>query len=114
MPSLAVPCWTLAAAALVGVPAYAWRVRGRSYATFVLVVLAVARPGACATHVRLRALAGPDAAPWLDLAFLYATAAAAAHLTALVRPRLRRAPFRHAVSIPGMAFVAGGALASVW
>lgn len=114
MPSVVVLAWTLAAATLVGLPAYAWRVRGRPYATFVFVVLAIALPGACVTHGRLRALVGPEAARWLDLAFLYATAAVAAHLTSLVRPRLRRAPFRHAVSIPGMAFLACGALASVW
>ena len=58
--------WLLAAATLVGVPAYAWRVRGRAYATYGLVVLAVAMPGAVLMHSRLRVLFGPAVAPWID------------------------------------------------
>lgn len=114
MPQLEVLFWLLAAATLIGVPAYAWWVRGRAYATFGLVILAVAMPGAVLMHSRLRVLFGPAVAPWIDVAFIYSMAAAALHLIGLVRPRLRSAGFRYGISIPGMAFVAGGGLSSVW
>jgi hypothetical protein len=114
MPNLEVLFWLLAAATLLGVPAYAWRVRGRAYATFGFVVLLISLPGAVVMHSRLRLLFGPAAAPWIDLAFAYSMAAASIHLIGLVRPRLRRSPFRYALSIPGMAFIAGGALSGVW
>lgn len=104
----------LALATLIGVPAYAWRVRGRGYATFGFVILAIALPGALAMNARLRLLFGPAATPWIDLAFVYGMAAAALHLIGLVKPRLRGAPFRYGISIPGMAFVAGGSLSGVW
>jgi predicted MPP superfamily phosphohydrolase len=114
MAGLEVLFWLLAAATLLGVPAYAWGIRGRSYATFGFVVLAIALPGAVVMHARLRVLFGVALAPWIDLAFVYSTAAAALHLICLVRPRLRRAPFRYGISIPGMAFIAGGSLSGVW
>jgi hypothetical protein len=114
MPSLEVLYWLLAAATLLGVPLYAWRVRGRAYATFGFVVLAIALPGALAMHARVRGLFGAGLTPWIDVAFVFSMAAAAAHLIGLVRPRLRRAPFRYVVSIPGMAFIAGGALSGLW
>src|SRR6185295_16684375 len=47
-------------------------------------------------------------------AFAYAMAAAGAHLVGLVQARLRSRPFRWAVSIPGMAFIATGALSGLW
>ena len=71
-------------------------------------------PGALITHARLVAWAPPVAAPWLDSLFLYGMLAAAAHLVALVTPRLHAAPFRIGVSVPGMTFIAAGALAGVW
>jgi predicted MPP superfamily phosphohydrolase len=114
MPHLEALFWLVAAATLLGVPAYAWRVRGRSYATFGFVILAIAVPGAVMMNARLRVLFGPAAAPWIDVAFIYSMAAAALHLIGLVRPRLRRAPFRYGISIPGMAFIAGGALSGLW
>jgi predicted MPP superfamily phosphohydrolase len=104
----------LAFATFVGVPVYAWVVRGRAYAIFGAIILALSLPGAMLMHGRLLGWFPPAARTWLDLAFAYSMAAAAAHLVALVRPRLRRAPFRLAVSIPGMAFVAAGFLAGVW
>ncbi|HEY8516481.1 MAG TPA: metallophosphoesterase [Candidatus Binatia bacterium] len=104
----------LAFATLLGVPLYAWRVRGRAYATFGFILLAIALPGALVVHARLRVLLGAQLAPWLDLAFAYCMAAAAVHLVALVRPRLRTAPFRYGVSIPGMTFIAAGALSGLW
>lgn len=104
----------LALATLAGVPLYAWAVRGRAYATFGAVILALSLPGALVTHARVLARLPPAAGAWLDAAFVYGLAAGATHLAALVRPQLRRAPFRLAVSIPGMTFIAAGFLAGVW
>jgi hypothetical protein len=104
----------LALTTLVGVPLYAWHVRGRAYAIFGLVVLAIALPGALVMHPRLVALLPPAAAPWLHLGFAYGMAAACTHLAGLVRARLRSRAFRWAISIPGMAFIATGAMSGVW
>jgi uncharacterized protein len=112
--NLEVLFWLLAAATLVGLPTYAWRVRGRAYATFGLVILAVSLPGAVLMHARLRVLLGPELAPWIDLAFVYSMAAGSLHLISLVKPRLRTPAFRYAASIPGMTFIAGGGLSTVW
>jgi predicted MPP superfamily phosphohydrolase len=112
--NLAQTFWLLAAVTAIGIPAYAWRVRGRRYAIFSAVVLAIALPGAVVMHTRLTSWVLADVAVWLDAAFVYSMAAAGAHLAALVRPRLRPTLFRLAVSIPGMAFIAGGALSGVW
>jgi predicted MPP superfamily phosphohydrolase len=105
--------WWLAAATFIGVPLYGWRVRGRAYAVFTLVVLALSLPGALVMHGRLLETLPALARP-LDAAFVYSMAAAGLHLAALVTPRLRPAPFRLAVSIPGMTFVAAGALSGAW
>jgi len=97
----------------VTVPAYAWRVRGRAYAIFGFVILALSVPGALVLHSHLRAL--PHGAPLLfDVGFAYAMAAAGTHLGALVRPQLRSRPFRILISIPGMTFVAAGFLGGLW
>ncbi len=104
----------LAFGTLLGVPLYAWRVRGRTYAIFGLVVLAVALPGALVLHQRLTTLVPPPLVPWLHGGFAYGMAAAGAHLVALVRARLRPRAFRWMVSRIGMAFIATGALAGVW
>jgi predicted MPP superfamily phosphohydrolase len=105
---------TLALTTLVGVPLYAWRVRGRAYAIFGLVVLAIALPGALFLHPRLVALLPPVFAPLLHGAFAYGMAAGCTHLVGLVQARLRPRPFRWAISIPGMAFIATGALSGLW
>jgi hypothetical protein len=99
---------------LVGLPLYAWRVRGRAYAIFGLVILAVSLPGAVAMHARLLAWAPAGLRLALAGAFAYGMAAAGTHLAALVRARLRPALFRLLVSIPGMVFIAAGALSGVW
>lgn len=103
----------VALATLAGVPLYAWSVRGRPYATFGFVLLAISLPGAVVLEGRLAALF-PDAATGIAASFLCGVVAAAGHLVALVRPRLRRPAFRVLVSIPGMTFVAFGALCGVW
>jgi predicted MPP superfamily phosphohydrolase len=105
---------TLALTTLIGVPLYAWRVRGRGYAIFGLVVLAIALPGALFMHPRLVALLPDAAAPVLHALFAYGMAAACTHLVGLVQARLRPRAFRWAISIPGMAFIATGALSGLW
>lgn len=112
--SLSVCFWAIAALSVTGFPLYALRTRGRGYAIFTLIVLAVSLPGAVVTHWRLVDTVPTSVAPWLDAVFLFGMIAAAVHLTALTRPRLRPAPFRYAISLPGMAFIAGGALAGLW
>src|SRR5262245_8073748 len=100
---------------LLGVPGYAWVATGRRpYATWGFIILAVSLPGALIMHERLTAWASPALRPWLDVAFVYGLLAAGAHLTHLVRARLRHGAFRMAVSIPGTVFVAVGALSGLW
>lgn len=104
----------LALTTLIGLPLYAWRVRGRAYAIFGLVVLAIALPGALLMHPRLVALLPRPLAPVLHGIFAYAMAAACTHLVGLVQARLRPRLFRWAISIPGMCFIATGALSGLW
>jgi hypothetical protein len=106
----------LAAAALalgLALPLYALRARGRAYASFAAVVVALSFPGAVVLHVRVSALV-PALAPLLHAAFAWTLAAASVHLASLVRARLRPRWFRWSVSVPGMAFLAFGALAGPW
>jgi predicted MPP superfamily phosphohydrolase len=104
----------LALATAVGVPLYAWRVRGRAYAVFALVILGLSLPGAVLMHGRIVGWFPDPAAELLNALFVYSMAAAGVHLAALVRPRLRSAPVRLGISVPGMVFVAGGALSGLW
>jgi predicted MPP superfamily phosphohydrolase len=109
------PVTWIALALLLGVPAYAWIVSGRRvYATWGFIILALSLPGALVTHERLTAWASPAVVPWLDAVFVYGLLAAGAHLTHLVRARLRHGAFRVLVSIPGMVYVAVGALSGLW
>jgi predicted MPP superfamily phosphohydrolase len=104
----------LAGAVFVGVPLHAWRERGRRYAIFAAVVLALSLPGVLVSHVRLADWC-PDAwRPWLHAAFLYGLAAVGLHMAHLVRARLRSPVFRLAVSLPGQTFSAAGLMAGLW
>ncbi|HTY17140.1 MAG TPA: metallophosphoesterase [Myxococcota bacterium] len=109
-------CAPLAAAAAVGlgVPLYALRSRGRRYATFAAIILALSFPAALVLYARLLGTLPAPAAPALAAGFAYGLAAAGVHLASLVRARLRARWFRYAVSVPGMAFVAMGAIAGPW
>jgi predicted MPP superfamily phosphohydrolase len=99
----------------LGIPVYAWWARGRTYAGFAAVVLALSLPAALVLHLRLRVLApGPEWVAWLDAGFSYALAATGIHLAFLVRARLRGRLFRYGISLPGMSFLAMGALAGPW
>jgi len=104
----------VAGIALVGVPLYAWRVRGRSYAVYAGVILLFSLPGAVLTHVRLATWLPPAQRLVVDAVFLYSMAAAGLHLAHLVRARMRSLPFRVGVSIPGQTFIAAGFLAGLW
>lgn len=104
----------LALILLLAVPAYAWAVRGRTYGIFAFVILGIALPGALAVLARLSDWVPADVRPWIAGAFAYGVLAAAAHLTHLVRARLRPAVFRILVSLPGMVFIAVGALSGLW
>jgi predicted MPP superfamily phosphohydrolase len=104
----------LALAVLLCVPGYAWWVRGRAYAVFGLIILLIALPGAVVMHGRFLAWVPPAVAPWVHWAFCYGVATAGVHMAGLVRARLRSWPFRWGISIPGMTFVAAGALSGVW
>lgn len=105
---------TLALATLLGVPLRAWRVRGRPYAIFSAVVLAIALPGALLLHERLVALAPDALVGWLHAGFVWGMAASGLHLAMLARARLRSRAVRWLIGMPGMAFLATGALAGVW
>ncbi|MDX1650023.1 MAG: metallophosphoesterase [Myxococcota bacterium] len=109
-PSLAIAA--LAGAVALGVPLFAGRARGRRYGIFAAVVLGISLPGCVALHARLAAAAGtgPDAVA-VSALFAWGVAAAGLHLASLVRARLRPAPFRWGLSVPGMATLALGALA---
>ncbi|MEE8537372.1 MAG: metallophosphoesterase [Acidobacteriota bacterium] len=105
---------SLAALTAVAVPLYAGWVRGRRYALFAGIVLWVSLPGAVISHIRLTALFPEWTLPWLHAAFGYCMAAAALHLSHLVRARLRSWPFRWLVSLPGQTFIAAGFMAGLW
>lgn len=106
-PALAVATW-------IGLPLYAWARRGRRYASFGAVILTLSLPGALVSHTRLAGALPAPALPALHAAFALAMAAAAVHLAHLVRARMRSAPFRLGVSVPGQAFVAAGFMAGGW
>jgi len=104
----------LALVVAIGVPLYALRVRGRSYASFGAIVLSLSLPGALIAHARLADFAGPTRAPWVDAAFAWGVAAAGLHMVHLVRARLRGPLFRALVSVPGQTFTAAGFMAGWW
>jgi hypothetical protein len=57
------PELSVAAAIAVGIPAYAWWVRGRTYATFAGVVLLLSLPAALVLHARLLETVPAEARP---------------------------------------------------
>ena len=104
----------LVVATALGVPLYAWAIRGRVYAIFAAIILAIALPGAVVMQQRYVALSAPWLAPLVAAAFAWGIVATGVHLASLVTARLRSAAFRWSVSIPAMVFVSAGALATVW
>src|SRR4029453_16040022 len=106
---------SLGLALLAAVPAFAWIASGRRvYATWGFIILALSLPGSLVMNERLATWASPAGGPWPDGGFVYGVLAAGAHLTHLVRARLRHGAFRILVSIPGMVSIAVGALSGLW
>jgi predicted MPP superfamily phosphohydrolase len=99
---------------LVGVPLYAWRLRGRAYAIYACIILLLSLPGAVVTHARIAMWLPPAHRAAVDAAFLFSMAAAGLHLAHLVQARLRSLPFRLGVSVPGQVFIAAGFLSGLW
>lgn len=99
--------------ALVVVPLYAGRVRGRTYASFAAFNLLLSLPGAWVLAQRWVERAPASLGSWLAVAFLWGLVAGALHLAHLVRARLRGPWFRYGVSIPGQVFVAAGFMSGV-
>jgi len=107
------PPWLLPTLALglgLAIPLWAARARGRTYAIFVAVILALSFPAGVVLGMRLQAWAGPWLGAAIGWAFAYALAVTGIHFASLVRARLRTRAFRWAVSVPAQAFVALGAL----
>ncbi|MCP5059040.1 MAG: phosphodiesterase [bacterium] len=111
------PTWLLPSLALgigVGLPLYAGRFRGRTYAIFALVLVLISFPGALGLAARSAAQM-PDGLRWgVGWAFVYGMLATGLHFASLVKARLRPRTFRWGVSLPGMAFLALGAVAGPW
>jgi predicted MPP superfamily phosphohydrolase len=111
MPSPATVLLPLVIATMFAIPLYALRERGRPYAVFALVTLLLSLPASLWLHRRLAGTLPEAFAFPLAGLFAYGIVATAAHLVSLVRARLRSHTFRLAISLPGMAFLAAGALA---
>jgi len=102
---------SLAAAIGVGVPLFAAKARGRTYALFALVLVTLSFPAGVILALRLIELSGPRFGPLVGWAFVYGIAATGLHMASLVRARLRQRWVRYAMSVPGMTMLALGALA---
>ena len=63
----------LVVATALGVPLYAWAVRGRVYGIFAAIILAISLPGAVVMQQRYLALAAPWLAPIVGWAFICAS-----------------------------------------
>ena len=96
------------------VPLVALRARGRPYGIYSLITLVLSLPAAGAVFVRVHGILSPGLAELASLIYAWGLAAAATHMIALARPRLRSPGFRRGISMPGMAFLAGGALSVPW
>lgn len=102
---------SLAAAIGVGVPLFAARARGRTYALFALVLVTLSFPAGVVLASRLIDLSGPRLGALVGWVFVYGIVATGIHMSSLVRARLRGRWVRYAVSVPGMTMLALGALA---
>jgi len=96
------------------VPVVAYRARGKPYGIYSLITLVLSLPAACLVFVRVQEILSPAFAELASLIYAWGLAATATHMIALARPRLRSPAFRRGISMPGMAFMAGGALSVPW
>lgn len=101
-------------AVLLTVPLVALRARGRPYGFYSLITLVISLPAACIVFIRIHSILSPGLAELASLIYAWGLAAVATHMIALARPRLRASAFRRGISMPGMAFMAGGALSVPW
>lgn len=111
------PSWLLPVLALgiaLFLPLYALRARGRAYGAYAAVMVIVSFPAAVALVFRLQALAGPTGGAVVGWLAVYTLCATGVHLSSLVKARLRTRLYRYGISMPGMAFVALGALCVPW
>jgi hypothetical protein len=106
--------YLLIAAVVVGVPLYALRVRGKTYAAFVSVVLLLSMPGVIVGEGRLETWFSADWLPAFRGLALYAVVVAGVHLSHLVRAQMRSRWFRALVSVPGQVTIAAGAMMIAW
>ncbi len=107
----------LAGFACIGIPALAWARRGRMYAVFTGIALAISMPGLLVSYFRLDAwleTGPPIVRGALEVAFAYAMVALLLHMASMVRARLRPLAVRILVNGPGQTFLAAGALAGAW
>ncbi|MCH2187905.1 hypothetical protein MK280_18775, partial [Myxococcota bacterium] len=104
----------LALLTFVVVPLYAWLQRGRTFAIFSAVVMALSLAGAWAVHLRLPLWLHGTELRLAQAAMTYGMAAAAWHYAHLVRARMRGPLFRWAISVPGQTFIASSFLATFW
>lgn len=114
MGDLAGVFYAITIATAVGIPLYAWRERGRTYATFAAVLLAISLPGLVVLHARLSGWLPTASEGWLDIAFALGIASTGAQLAHLVNARLRGTVFRWVVSVPGQTILALGSMTGIW
>ena len=106
--------YSLIAIVVIGLPLYAWRIRGRTYATFGGVILLMSMPGVLLAEARFESWFAPAWLPLFRAVSLYCVAVTGLHLAHLVRARMRSRIFRLLVSVPGQATVAAGFMMSIW
>ena len=106
-PILALTTWIV-------IPLYAGLRRGRFYAIFSAIVLALASIGGGLVFHRLGDWVPAQALPGFQAAFAYGMAATSAHYASLVNARMRGPVFRALISIPGQVFLASGFMATFW
>jgi predicted MPP superfamily phosphohydrolase len=98
----------------VGLPLYALRSRGRTYAIFAAVLLLLSVPGAWIVHTRIVPWSPAPLRGLVAAAFAWMMIAAGIHLAHLVRARMRGSLFRGLVSVPGQVFIAAGFMTFFW
>lgn len=111
------PSWLLPAlAALIAValPLYAGRYRGRTYAIFALVLVSISFPGGLTLASETLRWIPEGLKAAVEWFFIFGTLTTGIHFASLVQARLRSAWFRWGFSVPGMTFLALGALAGPW
>lgn len=100
--------------AVIVVPAIAFRARGRPYGIYSFLTLFLSLPTGYLVFARLHGVIPTALQAPAAILYLWGLVAACTHMIALIRPRLRSRAFRRGISLPGMAFLAGGAISLPW